>query len=350
MGMVTASLLVYAGVKSYSMRGKILKRKDYQMLAEARDLDELVTRIKNTHYGDVVSKIAKPYSAQKIELALMDRLADIHHSMMQSVGGSNVLFAYYLRFILRNLKIILKGKILGRDQADIEASISLHAEDLIRERDVVLKALVSKDAEEAANVLRSLGIGEEVDKAYSLYNEKKQVQLLDVYFDKFFYEHLAHTLRRSSDFELHSLCGMEVDCYDMRCIIRGKFWGLDENQIQNMIVPQISSSSRELLTRMISADSVKSTLNELSSTKYKALVPQQENAIDSISEFERAFDRRMFDAYNAQFVRIFSFSTIISIIKILEYEIRNLAAVTFAVEQSMPAESVMSKIITRDSE
>lgn len=43
--MVTVSLLVYAGVKSYSLKGKLLTKKDFETLAESRDLDELVTRI-----------------------------------------------------------------------------------------------------------------------------------------------------------------------------------------------------------------------------------------------------------------------------------------------------------------
>ena len=106
--MVTVSLLVYAGVKSYSLKGKLLTKKDFEMLAESRDLDELVTRIKNTAYNEVVSKIQRPYTAQKIELALKDRQADLHHMMIQAVGGSNLLFAYYLKFVLRKLRVFMQ--------------------------------------------------------------------------------------------------------------------------------------------------------------------------------------------------------------------------------------------------
>jgi V/A-type H+-transporting ATPase subunit C len=33
---------VYASVKSYSQRGKLLKKEDFQTLAESRDLEELM--------------------------------------------------------------------------------------------------------------------------------------------------------------------------------------------------------------------------------------------------------------------------------------------------------------------
>lgn len=345
--MVTASLQVFAGVKSYSIKGKLMTRKDLQTLSESRDLDELITRIKNTTYNEVISKIPKPYSSQKIELALRDRQADLHYMMMQASGGSNVMFAYYLRFILRNLKIILKGKILGRPQSEIEAMTSLHPEELIKERDIVLKALIAKDFEEAVSVLKSIGIGEEIEQAYSLYNERKQIQVLDLYFDKFFYENLGRAMKSSGDFSLHSVCGMEIDYYNIMSILRGKFWNLDENQLQHLIVSNASSESREMFTKMISADSLKSALNELLSTHYKGLVPQDEN--DAIAKFEHAFEHKIYETMNAQFVRIFGFSTVVAIVRLLDFEIRNLSAITYAVEQKIPSETVMAKIIVKES-
>ena len=178
--MVTVSLLVYAGAKSYSLKGKLLAKKDFDALAESRDLYELVTRLKNTAYNEVISKVQKPYTTQKIELALRDRQEDMHYKMLQASGGSTLLFAYYTKFILRNLKMILKGKILGRTQEEIDAALSLHAEELIKERDIVLKALVAKDLGEAVSTLKNIGLGGEVEKAYSLYNEKKQIHALDM--------------------------------------------------------------------------------------------------------------------------------------------------------------------------
>lgn len=344
--MATPSLQVFAGVKSYSIKGKLMTKKDLQTLSESRDLDELVTRIKNTTYNDSISKVQKPYTTQKIELALRDRQADLHHTMMQASGGSNVMFAYYLKFILKNLKIILKGKILGRPQSEIESMISLHPEELIKERDIVLKALVAKDFEEAASVLKGIGIGEEIEQMYSLYNERKQIQVLDMYFDKFFYENLGRTMKSSGDFSLHSVCGIEIDYYNIMSILRGKFWNLDENQLQHLIVSNASSESREMFTKMISADSLKSALNELLSTHYKGLVPQDEN--ETISKFESSFERKIYNTMNAQFVRIFGFSTIVAIVRLLDFEVRNLSAITYAVEQKIPSDTVMSKIIIKD--
>ena len=341
-----SSFSVYAGVKSYSMKGKLLGRKDLQTLSESRDLEELITRIKATSYGEAISKVAKPFSSAKIEMALRDRQADMHYKMMQAAGGSSVLFAYYRKFILHNLKIILKGKILGRTQTEIESSVNLHATELIRERDIIVKAMISKDVEEAVSMLKGIGIGNDVEKAFSLYHDKKQIQILDLYFDKLFYESLNQVVKSSAD--LHTVCGTEIDYYNTLCVLRGKFWNLDENQIQDLIVPGASGASKEILTRMISSDSIKNALNELSGTKYKDLIPQEENAIDAISQFERAFEMYIYNLMQRQFSKMFGFSTVVAIVRLIEYEVRNLSAIAFAVEQKIPSETTMSRLIVRE--
>ena len=90
---------VYASVKSYSQRGKLLKRADYQTLAESRDLEELMTRIKNTIYADAVSDVQKPYTSQGIESGLRGHLADVHYSIAKTADFRCILYEiHYIKF------------------------------------------------------------------------------------------------------------------------------------------------------------------------------------------------------------------------------------------------------------
>ncbi len=202
---------VFSSVKSYSKRGQLLPKSDFQTLAESRDLDELMTRIKNTNYADAVSKISKPFTSEKIESALRSHLADIHYSISKSGGGSKVLEAFYLKFIITNLKLILKGRVLGKSQEEIEPRLNLHAEELIKQRDIVLKALVAKDLEEIVSNLSSTVFGEDVAKAVTLYNDKKNIQIFDTYFDKILIQQLSAALRISGDKDLARPVGMNID-------------------------------------------------------------------------------------------------------------------------------------------
>lgn len=338
---------VYASVKAYSKRGKLLVKADFQTLAESRDLEELMTRIKNTVYGDAVADVQKPYTSQNIESALRSKLADIHYSIAKTSGNSGVLDAYYMKFIVSNLKLILKGKILGKTQEEIESHVNLHAEELIKQRDVVIKALVAKDFEEAVASLNSVQFADEIAKAATLYNEKKNLQIFDTYFDKILFQHLASSMKNYSDKEATRIVSMDIDFYNILSVIRGKFWGLQDEQIEDLII-STSPSARELFGRMISAATVRDAFNEISSTKYKNLIPQVENELDAIAEFERAFEMLIYNTALRSFTKMFSFGTIVGITKLTSFEIRNLAAIAFAVEQKIPTETTMSKLILKE--
>ena len=337
---------VYASVKAYSKRGKLLDRAEFQMLAEARDLEELVTRIKNTVYADAVADLQKPYTSQNIESALRSKLADIHHSIAKTSGNSGVLDAYYMKFIVSNLKQILKGKILKKSQEEIETHVNLHAEELIKQRDIIVKALVAKDFEEAVASLDSAEFGEEIAKATALYNEKNNIQVFDTYFDKILFQYLANAMKNYTDKDATKLVAMDIDFYNILSVIRGKFWGLQEEQIQDLVI-QTSPPARELLTRMISTATLKDAFGELASTKYKDLIPQVESELESIAEFERAFEMLIYNTALSSFTKMFSFSTIVGITKLTAFEVRNLAAIAFAVEQKIPTETTMSKLILK---
>ena len=336
---------VFSSVKSYSKRGQLLPRSDFQTLAESRDLDELMTRIKNTNYAEAVSKISKPFTSEKIESALRSHLADIHYSISKSGGGSKVLKAFYLKFIITNLKLILKGRVLGKSQEEIEPRLNLHAEELIKQRDIVLKALVAKDLEEIVSSLSSTIFGEDIAKAVALYNDKKNIQIFDTYFDKILISKLSASLRISGDKDLARPVGMNIDFYNLLSILRGKFWGLEEQQIQDLLVSSTSGAPKDLLGRMVAAESVKDAFNELSSTKYKELIPQSENDIDAISEFERAFEMAIYKGAKNTFTKMFSTATSVGITILTAFEVRNMASIAFAVEQKISPQITMSKII-----
>ncbi|QLH05375.1 ATPase [Nitrosopumilus oxyclinae] len=339
---------VYASVKSYSQRGKLLKKADLQTLAESRDLEELMTRIKNTIYGDAISNVQKPYTSQGIESGLRGHLAGVHYSIAKTAGDSDILDAYYMKFIISNLKQILKGKVLGKSQEEIETHINLRAEELIKQRDVIIKALVSKDLEETVASLNSVQFGDEISKAATLYNETKNLQVFDTYFDKILYQQLGRALKNTRDREVIKLVGMDVDFYNLLSVIRGKFWGLDDSQIEDLIVSQTPSIPKELLQRMMAAATIRDAFAELSNTKYKNLIPDVENELDAVAQFERSFEMAIYNSSASSFTKMFNFATIIGITKLTAFEVRNLAAIAYAVEQKIATDITMSKLIVKE--
>ncbi len=117
--MASGTQKIYATVKSYSQRGNLLPKEDLRAFAESRNLDELVTRIKNTRYAKAFAKTTSPVTAETLESALRTHLADVHYSIYKT-SGEPALKTYYMKFIIWNLKIIRKGKVLGKTQEEME--------------------------------------------------------------------------------------------------------------------------------------------------------------------------------------------------------------------------------------
>ena len=98
----------------------------------------------------------------------------------------------------------------------------------------------------------------------------------------------------------------------------------------------------------MSAASVRDAFAELSNTKYKSLIPEVENELDAVAEFERAFEMSLYHSSARAFTKMFSFATIIGITKLTAFEVRNMAAIAYAVEQKIPTETTMSKMILEE--
>ena len=341
---------IFVTVKSYSKRGQLLKRPDLQTLAESRDLDELVTRIKNTKYLEAVNSVSKPYTAEKLEMALKTYLANQQFKIAKASGNAKILDAFFQKFLISNLKLILKGKILGKTQEEISAYFNMHAEELTKQRDTVVKALVAKDLEEAVSSLGSSPFNAEIQKAVELYNETKNIQAFDIYFDKMLYQNISRALRSENDQDISHIYGMEIDFYNIMSIIRGKFWGLDDERIQDLTITATVNIPNQVMDRMMAAESVKDALDELSTTRYKNLIPETEDEVEVIAEFEHAFEMAYYKAINGSFSKMFSFATVIGISKLIGYEVRNIGAIAFAVEQNIPVETTMSKLIIKEAE
>lgn len=333
---------MFASVKSYSQKGKLLSRSDLQTLAESRDSEELITRIKNTPYAQAVAGIQKPYTAEGIEAVLGAHYAELCRMMERSSGDKAVLGAYYNRLIAWNLKIILKAKALKKPQEEIESRLNMRAAELVRERDVLVNALSASSLEEAVASLKGSRFGSEIARAAEIYAASGNIQVIDTYFDKIVYEALARASRTVRD---SKLIIADVDAYNLLAVLRGKLWGLDEAAILDMTALSTPSAPRSLLERMAGAATVRDALSELASTRYASLVPQTESDLDAVAQLERALETAIYDMANHAFTRMFSFSTIVAITKLVGYEVRNIASIAYAVEQGIPAETTMSKII-----
>ena len=162
--------VTYSATKAYSYRGGILDSSTIVSLTESSDLDELVTRLKATAYDTSVSRLDAPYSARKIEKACYEHVSDIHSNLMKTSPGGELLAAYYLKHIARNLKIILKGKALGKLDSDMEDYVDLYTEELIGRRDLLVKVMTADNLQDSVDALSGSEFSKDITTALKIYN------------------------------------------------------------------------------------------------------------------------------------------------------------------------------------
>ncbi len=87
---------------------------------------------------------------------------------------------------------------------------------------------------------------------------------------------------------------------------------------------------------------------ELSKTKFSEIIPSEADDIIMINEFERKFDIFLYNSLLKEFANMFKLSTVVSVVRLYDYEIRNLSSISYAVENNISSDIVMSKIIASE--
>ena len=338
---------IFGTVLSHGLRGRMLTKGELQTLAESRDMEELVTRIKNTVYLDAFAKLSRPYNAEKIEGALREYLVNTHAKMVNVTGGAGILNAYFVKYITWNLKIVLKGKALGKSYEELLPKINLRAEELVGRRDIVIKALVAKNLEEAVAATAGTEFGEDAPKAATVYKDKGDMRIFDTYLDHVFYHDLGRAITSESQSpDAKKIASTDVDSYNILSILRGKFWGLSPVAINELIISTTSKVPRDTLQKMINIEKISEAVGELANTVYKDIIPQAgANDIDLIMQLEAGFESLSLKRVVSSFKSMFSVGIMLAALKLVMLEVRNLSAIASGIEQKVPPETIVSRLI-----
>jgi V/A-type H+/Na+-transporting ATPase subunit C len=338
---------IFGTVLSHGLKGRMLTKSELQTLAEARDMEELVTRMKNTVYLDAFAKLTKPYTAEKIEGALKEYLVNAHAKMVNITGGSGILNAYFVKYITWDLKIVLKGKALGKSYEELLPKVNLRAEELVGRRDIIVKALVAKNLEEAVAAISGSEFGEDAAKAAAVYKEKGDLRIFDTYLDHVFYHDLGRAMTAESQSpDVKKVASTDIDSYNVLAVLRGKFWGLNTGDINDLIVSTTPKVTRDTLQKMINIEKISEAIGELSSTVYNEIIPQAAaNDIDAIMQLESSFEAIGLKRVIGSFRTMFSVGIMLGALKLMMIEVRNLSAIASGIEQKVPTETIASRLI-----
>ncbi|MGI0036640.1 MAG: V0D/AC39 family V-type ATPase subunit, partial [Nitrososphaera sp.] len=276
-----------------------------------------------------------------------EHLVNNHVKMVSIAGGSGVLNAYFVKYITWNLKLILKGKALGKSYEELLPKINLRAEELVGRRDTVVKALVAKTLEEAVAALAGSEFGEDAAKAAAVYKDKGDLRIFDTYIDHVFNRDLGRAMTiESQSPDVKNIVAVDIDSYNILAVLRGKYWGLGAADIDELIVATTSKVSRDTLQKMINIEKVSEAIAEIGNTVYKDIIPQSAtDDINAIMQLEAGFESMEVKRVINSFRSMFTVGIMVGALKLMLVEVRNLSAIAAGIEQKVPTESIMSNLI-----
>jgi V/A-type H+/Na+-transporting ATPase subunit C len=340
----------FTGARSFALKGSLLPNASLETLAESSSLDELVNRLKGTPYAEAVSKLQPPYSAHRLELALRERLADVHYSLMKTAKDPDLLEVYYLRNIAWNLKIALKAKALGRGYDETMTYIDLHSEELAGRRDLIARVLSSKDLQEATALLEGTEFGKDVAKAATAFATSREPRVFDLYVDHALFSRIAETFaakEKSSTGEIatvRDLVAIDVDSYNVLALLRSKLWGVQASESRGLLILPPFNVSLPRLQRIVNTESVAESLGALEGT-YRIGWPSGGGDDVVVSALEEGFVQLSKKTARRAFLwQGFTLSTVLALVKLVEFEVQNLAAIAFGVEAGVPTKQILSSL------
>ena len=93
-------------------------------------------------------------------------------------------------------------------------------------------------------------------------------------------------------------------------------------------------------------EKVPEVIAELGNTVYKEIIPQNAtNDIDAIMQLEAGFESIALKRVTSGFRAVFTVAIMLSAIKLMMIEVRNLSAIASGVEQKVPAETIMQRLV-----
>ena len=343
----------YIGTKAYALKGSMIDSQAILKLAESASLDELVNRLRGTAYADYLTALSPPFRARKLELALRERLAALHYSVIQGSGKYALIQLYYSKNIAWDLKLALKAKALGRSYEETVEYLDMKAEELVGRRDLIIKVLSARDINEAVSMLSGTEFFADVEKAAARYNTKGEIRFFDVYIDHAILAAIAkeysvnskvYSARPPNVNGVDEMVAVDIDAYNVSATLRSKLWGLSEQETLELLVSPTGRLPTSTLSSMARAESTAEAVKLLEPTYRFNLqgVQKDEELIDAV---EDGFSKLSKDTAGLAFVwQGLGPGAMLALIKLMEFEVGNLAAIAIGIEAGIEPKKIMSKL------
>jgi V/A-type H+-transporting ATPase subunit C len=329
-----SNVLVKVGVES----SRLLSKEKLKRLIECKSLEELASELKDTVYGDKLSKVTLPYASKIFERAFRESLIEVSTKIVQNSPEtiSSFIKTYLLKFEIENIKTILRAASVGLPYDEISQKLYLPVEVFLKRQDILLKAAMAIHVKSVVDNFKNTIYGPLLISGLQKYEETGSTKYFDILLDRMFYEHFGEKFKGLPKKEQEIAffyVSREIDRFNILTILRTKILGYDPNWVRLTISRNFYNVTEETIEALLLADNFESALSIIQQSYYKNFVATAETPEESISEAEKAFRKDLFEHAKKTIVGDpFNVGTPLAFLVRKEIELDNLTAISLGIE------------------
>ncbi|GBC69621.1 V-type ATP synthase subunit C [archaeon HR01] len=339
---------VYGVAKSYGLKSLLFPYSFIQELADSKDVEDLVDRLRASPYGAHLAQLTRPYTPVKVERALWHSLLDVHFRLVNVSAQPRILHAYFLRYVHSNLKAVLRGKALGKGYDEIMEYVDLYPESLLGVRDEVLRAVGARDLQAAVAEIAKTDLAEAGRIAMEVWSTKKELVAFDMVVDKMFLQKLLEAFRglpRGERRDFKPLISLELDTGIAASILRLKSWNLPPAEIKEFIPERGVEMDGAGIDLLISAREVGEAVSALQLFPWHKMgdVRDIQSLIRHLEKTASEYKISLASKYYYQ--KPMRNVLTLAIILLKEAEVRNIATIATGLYEGQPAARILERLV-----
>lgn len=337
-----SNVLVKVGVE----RSHLLNKEKLERLTDCKTLEEFASELRETIYGEKLTKLMLPYKSRNFERLFRESLIEVGIKIVRSSPeiASSFLKTYLLKFEHENIKTILRAASIGLPSDEITSKIYLSVENFLKRQEIISKAAMAIHVKSVVDVLRSTIYGPSLISGLQKYEETGSTKCFDILLDRMFYEQLGETFKdlpKKEQEHVFFYVSRETDEFNTLTILRAKLLGYEPHWIRMAISRNSYNVPEQTIESMLMADDFESVFSIIKQSYYKKLFVKAEIPAETISAAEKAFRRDLFErAKKTKVGDPFNVGTPISFMVKKEIELYNLTAISLGIEYNWKKDDI----------
>lgn len=348
--MIRASDYSQIVVKAGSERSYLIRREQIESLAESKDLDELVSRLKGSPYESLLRNV-RPISARKLQRAFEEELIRVCSKMVRFSPKEITFFLkdYISHFEIENLKALLKMKHLGLPANVIVARLHLSAEEIFGMKERFVQAAKAEDVKTAVEMFKGTIYELVLSEGMARYEETGSTKFFDFSLDRYYHDELlisACSVPREDRETALQFVGVNVDMFNMLTAVRSILLKYPPHLVYRAITHRFYKLSEKSIRDLVSSGSIDSALNRIKQSFYGRFLTLRENIEETMIDFEKRvkiFGLKFLE--KRRIINIFGIATPLELIAKKENELKNLTMISSGIEFGWNPEKLISALI-----